>query len=1052
MSGKSKKTPSAKLPSSPRARTRIPTLTAEEQFLVDEQREAENRFRQLADAAPVLMWISDQNSNCTWVNRSWLDYTGRTMDQEANKGWMEGIHPDDLPHQTQENTDAFNHRREFEIEYRLRRHDGQYRWMLDRGLPIPTPDGQFAGFIGTCTEIHDRKQVELALRESEERFKILAHGAPVFIWMMVEDARCDFANNAFLDFFGGDPDKVYGAQWQSNVHADDLELFIAAYQKAFTDLEPLDIRLRMCRSDGEWRWVECHATPRSSPVDGSHVFVGTGIDITERLAAEDITTRYKLLSEQSSDVIWFVRGDGSFVDVNKAAIEQYGYSRGEFLSMNVRDIRDETTLPKVDKQLADAANGGTQFETLHKRKDNSVFPVEVRANSSDVGGELLVMAIARDISERKKQESALRESEERRQMAQEAGNVGIFDWDIAAGRTYWSETMWQLYGEEQTGEDPDEKFWSSHLHPGDRERVIRDIRRAIRSADDQFAGEFRIVLHDGATRWIDVKARIQRDEQGKALRMFGVNLDITQRKEAEQKSRLNENQLSLVMNTVPALISYVDSNERYRFVNGKLTDWFAETTESLVGRKVADVIGSSAYRMIKPHMDEALSGKDSAFEAQLLYKSVGPRFVHSSFVPDRGVDGTVYGYYELTRDMTEIKRSEELLRSAEDRLGMLMDSLTDHAIMSMDVEGIVNSWNKGAEIIFGFTQQEMIGRSGDIIFTDEDRNAGVPSKERSKARSAGRAVDQRWHLRKDGSKFFADGVMLPLYAGDELIGYSKIASDLTERKRQDEELQRAREELEDRVRERTTELVASNLALVQEMEERQTVEIHRSDLLRRLVSSQEMERRRIARDLHDQLGQRLTALRLKIASLKQATSEMDGISSRVERLQEIAEKLDSEVSFLAWELRPSALDDLGMTDAIGAFVSEWSRHYDISADFRSGMLLDARLSRETETHLYRITQEALNNIAKHAFANHVSVLLESREQNLILIIEDDGRGFDPAKLGKPRESGRGLGLLGMQERASLIGGDVEIESAPDNGTTIYVRVPITYEEGTYEEG
>ena len=116
------------------------------------------------------------------------------------------------------------------------------------------------------------------------------------------------------------------------------------------------------------------------------------------------------------------------------------------------------------------------------------------------------------------------------------------------------------------------------------------------------------------------------------------------------------------------------------------------------------------------------------------------------------------------------------------------------------------------------------------------------------------------------------------------------------------------------------------------------------------------------------------------------------------------------------------------------------------------MLLDARLSRETETHLYRITQEALNNIAKHAFANHVSVLLESREQNLILIIEDDGRGFDPAKLGKPRESGRGLGLLGMQERASLIGGDVEIESAPDNGTTIYVRVPITYEEGTYEEG
>jgi signal transduction histidine kinase len=212
--------------------------------------------------------------------------------------------------------------------------------------------------------------------------------------------------------------------------------------------------------------------------------------------------------------------------------------------------------------------------------------------------------------------------------------------------------------------------------------------------------------------------------------------------------------------------------------------------------------------------------------------------------------------------------------------------------------------------------------------------------------------------------------------------------------------------------------------------------------LRRLVSSQELERRRIARDLHDQLGQRLTALRLKIASLREATNELPDISTRVQRLQEIAERLDSEVSFLAWELRPSALDDLGMTEAIGAFVSEWSRHYDVAADFRSGMLLDERLPHDTETHLYRITQEALNNIAKHAFANHVTVLLELREQNLILIIEDDGRGFDATEIIKPRESGKGLGLLGMHERASLIGGDVEIESEPGSGTTIYVRVPI----------
>ena len=748
----------------------------------------------------------------------------------------------------------------------------------------------------------------------------------------------------------------------------------------------------------------------------------------------------RLLWDQSSDIIWFTRPDGGFVDVNGAAIETYGYSRDEFLGMNVRDIRHDSSLAEFNDQLRSASSRDTHFETLHVTKDGVTFPVEVRAKGSNLGGERVIMAIVRDITDRKNSENALRESEERRQLAEEAGNVGIFDWDIVAGKTYWSETMWSFYGEEPQDINPDEDYWSSHLHINDLERVKLNVHQVANSGKDVFRDEFRIVRKDGTMRWIGAAAKVIRDPSGAPLRMHGVNLDITDRKEAEDRIRLSENQLRLVTGRVPALISYVDRDERYRFVNTKFTEWLGSPTSEMVGRKVRDVLGAKIYRVLKPHIKKALSGEEVAFEALLTYSKVGERYVQASYVPDIGVDGSVHGYYGLTHDMTDLKRSEALLRSSEERLGLLMDSFTDYAIFSMDSAGCIDSWNRGAENIFGYSEGEILGGSCEILFTPEDIANNIPEKELRNARRKGRATDDRWHLRKNGTRFFASGVMMPLYVGKDLTGYAKIARDLTEKKRLAEELQQAHDELEARVKQRTRELAETNVALIEEMEEREIAEKQRIELLRRLVTSQESERRRIARDIHDHLGQRLTALRLKIASLKELAAGHVEFSDRVERLQEIAELLDSEVSFLAWELRPTALDDLGLVDAVGTFVTEWSRHYDIQAEFHSANLQNDRMTAEMEIHLYRITQEALNNIAKHANAYQVSVLLEKRNNEVILIVEDDGTGFEPGE-DSPLETSKGLGLVGMAERAALVGGNIEIESAPGRGTTIYVRIP-----------
>lgn len=1005
-------------------------------------RESEERFRLVANAAPVLIWSSTSNKERNWFNKSWLDFTGKPVEKELGIGWTDGIHPEDVENFSRAFDDSFESRSEFESVYRLRRADGEYRWLLDRGTPRTEVDGHFSGYIGSCTDITDRKRAEEALRTSQAEIELVFRRTPFMLTHCSRDFRYKYVSRSYADMFGREPQDFVNAPIEDVVGYEAFEI-IRPKIEAVLRGEPVEYETYLDMPGAGRRYLGISYVPVEDIGGTISGWIASIVDISDRKNAEGLLDRYRLLSEESTDIIWFVRPDGSFVDVNRAALETYGYSRDEFLSMTLQDIRHPNTMDELPLQIETANQVGSHFETIHVRKDGTSFPVEVKANGGDFGGERLVMAIVRDITERKTAERELLASEERRLMAEEAGNVGIWDWDVVSGLTYWSETMWSFYGEKPSQINPDEKYWSAHLHPNDRERVKAHLSKVVESDDINFHDEFRIVRHDGTIRWMEAKARVTRDEMGKALRVCGVNLDITERKESEERIRLSEYQLRVVTNAVPALISYVDRKERYRFVNHKYIEWFGMRPEEFIGKKVKDIVGSAAYREIKPRIDEALSGAGPTFETVLTYKNAGSRYVHVSLVPDVGIDGSVHGYYELTHDLTDLKRSEDLLRSSEERMGMLMETFTDYAIFSMDTGGIVDTWNRGAELIFGYSHDEAIGMLGDVIFTPEDIDKGAPERERETARKKGRASDERWHVRQDGSKFFASGVMMPLYVGKRLSGYAKIASDLTEKKRRAEELQRAHDELEMRVKDRTKELAESNLALVAEMEEREIAERQRIDLLRRLVSSQELERRRIARDLHDQLGQRLTALRLKIASLKNTPPGSEHFETRVHRLQEIAEKLDSEVSFLAWELRPSALDDLGLTDAIGAFVNEWSKHYEIPADFYAANLGGDRLNREAETHLYRITQEALNNIAKHAKPTQVTVIMERRGDNVILIIEDNGAGFEPSNEKLPSESGKGLGLVGMRERASLVGGGVEIESAPGKGTTIYVTVPFT---------
>ena len=570
------------------------------------------------------------------------------------------------------------------------------------------------------------------------------------------------------------------------------------------------------------------------------------------------------------------------------------------------------------------------------------------------------------------------------------------------------------------------------------------MARALRKRETVISEELYLRHANGDTTVVSVNAAPLIGSEGEVVGGVLAFEDITRRVKAEAELRASEERYRSLFESIDEGFCIVevifDENERpvdYLFV--EVSPSFEKQTglKDAKGKRIRDLVPLHEDYWYEIYGRIAITGEPARFEnlAEQLNRWYDVFAFRFGAAQNRQVA-------VLFNDITERKRTEEALRKSEERLRLMSESFTDYAIFMMDVAGRVLSWNTGAEQIFGYSDAEIIGKSATILFTPEDRDNHIPEKEMETARTQGRASDERWHLRKNGRRFYASGIMVPLFERGEMIGFAKIARDLTKQKQAEVELRRQHEELEAIVAGRTAELAEANEALRTEMEERRLIEEERFALLQKIVTSQEDERRRIARDMHDSLGQQLTALRLKLASLK-SDLYIDGrISEGLEALQQLGKRIDNEVNFLVWELRPTVLDDLGLVAAIDNYVREWSRHYEINAEFHAGRIGSERLDENVETNLYRITQEALNNTYKHAQAKNANVVLENRKSEIVLVIEDDGVGFEENELKRSSTSVRGLGLIGMRERAAIIGGSIEIESAPGKGTTIFVRIPV----------
>jgi PAS domain S-box-containing protein len=553
--------------------------------------------------------------------------------------------------------------------------------------------------------------------------------------------------------------------------------------------------------------------------------------------------------------------------------------------------------------------------------------------------------------------------------------------------------------------------------------------------------EEQIVRLDGTVTDVEVNSTRIEEPAGPAIQV--IVRDISVRKRADAILRESEERLSL---------AFAGAREG-------VWDWNLETDAVVYSPRWKEMLGY-AEDEIAPHVSawkqllhpgdaprareltERLAQGGDTYEGEfrLLHKEGHYIHVLSRGYPiRREPGGPVVRIVGTHLDITERKRTELALRESEERLTLAFAGARE-GVWDWNLETDAVAYSPRWTQMLGYAEDEIephISAWERLVHPDDRPLADEAHDSVTRGETTYEAEFRLRH--KDGRYIhvLSRGFPVRREPGGTVVRIVGTHFDLTERKRTEELLRRSHESLELRVRERTAELARVNESLRAEMSERERAERARTELLGRLVFAQEDERRRIAREMHDQFGEQLTALGHRIAALKDAIGDRSDLQGPVEALEVVARQLDRDVDHLVWELRPTALDDLGLQAALSNYVQNWSQRSRIAAQLQMSGLLDDRLASEAETTLYRIAQEALTNVAKHSRARNVGVILERRADQVLLIVEDDGVGF---AAGDAETAGHGFGLLGMQERASLVGATLQIESAVGKGTTILVRM------------
>lgn len=800
---------------------------------------------------------------------------------------------------------------------------------------------------------------------------------------------------------------------------------------------------------------------------------GIDSDGASAAADPDRTDKYFTLFEQASDGVHTYDFEGNFLDVNTRLCEMLGYTREELLGLNVKDLIPPEDLNNAPLQFEQLLTGQTLIsERQILRKDGTLLPVEISGKMLTAN---VLQAIVRDITERKATEKLLDAQKQSLEMVVSGAplsEVLVYLTTVveeqAEGKAIAAILLLDEKGRLHNGAAPSlpdayiaaidgikaeatvgtcaaaaalgtiiitanidlDPNWRTIKHLPLKLGLKAAWSRPIMSRDGRVLGTF-------GTYFRECRGPNAREQQVVEILARTAALAI-ERKRSEEALRESEEWLRAIFEASRDGI-LVEDDERIVYVNKSYADLFGYEAAELLGQHISTVISAADSTRLLAYGRCRAQGAaaESVYEFKGKHKDGRLLEVEAS-VSTSVIAGRAY-ITSIVRDIAERKLAQEQLRNSETRYRLLFDN-NPLPVWVYDLETLAFlAVNDAAVRHYGYSREEFLQLTLKDIRPPEDiplllENLSLPE--------AGLHLSKIWwrHRKKDGTIIHVE-ITCHSFVFEGRPAEIVLADDVTDRKRTEDALRDAHDDLERRVSERTAELVESNQSLQTEISERKRAQEAHRQLLGQLVTAQEDERRRLSRELHDQMGQHLAAIMLLLDSLKRS-AYFETSNTTLPQLEEVARQLSDEVDSLAWELRPTTLDDIGLSAALDKYVRQWSERSQVAVDLQSAGLNGTRLPAEIETAVYRIIQESLTNVLKHSGASSVGLILEHRNSHVSAIIEDNGSGFDPEALQNIPAAERRMGLLGMQERAALVGGSLHIESARGVGTTVYLRIPL----------